>query len=137
MRQKNPFFAQKKKFKTFFKICIFWTGFLNQKSYFFSLFRSLCHMGMNTGEISQLSYSYEDQISPLNPNALPYDPSMILTSSEQQPKRPNLCPLMRSNAAVAAPAACAVPNCQTLNVGSYYNCYNITIYKYMKTGPSV
>ena len=105
--------------------------------FFFSLFRSLCHMGMNTGEISQLSYSYEDQISPLNPNALPYDPSMILTSSEQQPKRPNLCPLMRSNAAVAAPAACAVPNCQTLNVGSYYNCYNITIYKYMKTGPSV
>ena len=79
------------------------------------------------------SYSYEDQISPLNPNAVPYDPTMIPTSEH---KRPNFCPLMRSNAATIACAATA-PNCQTLNVGSYYNCYNITIYKYMKTGPSV
>ena len=45
MRQINPFFAQKKKFKTFFKICIFWTGFLNQKSYFFFTFQVIVSYG--------------------------------------------------------------------------------------------
>ena len=89
-------------------------------------------------DISETGYNYyEDQISPLNPNAVPYDPPML--QAAEQHKRPNFCPLMRSTNATTttAPATTATPNCQALNVGSYYNCYNITIYKYMKTGPSV